>query len=120
MVSTNHTGRHGEDLAVDYLRLKNFTVRERNVRFGRFELDIVAYDPQEQMIVFVEVKTRSTGDDRYPLRTAVDTRKRRALKQAISRWVLRHRYEGPARTDIICIAGGRIVDHRINIGSEFF
>ncbi len=118
--NTQNTGRLGEDLAAAYLRLRKFQIRERNVRFGRFEIDIVAYDPEEKMIVFVEVKARTNHDERYPIRTAVDHRKRRALQQAIFRWVNHHRYEGPARIDVVCIAEGRVIDHVVNFGANFF
>jgi len=117
---TDTTGRRGEDLAVEYLRGKNFEIRERNARFWRFEIDIVTYDPQEKMMVFVEVKTRTNADSRYPIRTAVDRRKRKALRQAVYRWVRHHNYEGSARIDLICVADGRVIDHIMDIGSEFF
>ncbi len=118
--STQDTGRRGEALAAEYLRERKFQIREQNVRFGRFELDIVAYDPQEDMIVFVEVKTRTSFDERYPIRTAVNRRKRHAIQQGIFRWTLHHQYEGPARIDVICIAEGRIVEHLVNIGADFY
>ncbi len=118
--TTASTGRLGEELAEAYLRSRGFHIHERNVRCGRFEIDIVAFDPVEKMVVFVEVKTRTMIDPRYPVRTMVDGRKRSAMKQAIFRWVERHRYEGSARTDIVCVAGGRIVDHVVNIGADFY
>lgn len=119
-MTTASTGRLGEALAEAYLRSCGFHIRERNVRCGRFEIDIVAYDPIEKMVVFVEVKTRTRVDERYPVRTMVDGRKRSSMKQAIFRWVERHQYEGSARTDIVCVAGGRVVDHIVNIGADFY
>ncbi len=119
-ITTSDTGRLGEELAAEYLREKKFVLREKNVRFGRYEIDIVAYDPSEKMIVFIEVKTRSSRDTRYPVWTAVDQRKRRALYKAIFRWTAHHQYDGPARIDIICVANGRVQDHIIDIGSDFF
>lgn len=118
--ATDTTGRLGEALAAAYLRSKQFRIMESNVRFGRYEIDIIAYDPIENMIVFVEVKTRSTYDVRYPIRTAVDRRKKRAMQAAVFRWVLRHAYDGPARIDVICVAEGKVRDHIVNIGAEFF
>lgn len=114
------TGREGEDAAVLYLQSKGYDVRERNVYFGRLEIDIVAYDRTEKMMVFVEVKARRRGSLGYPIRTAVDTRKRKALRAAVHRWAVAHRYEGPGRIDIVCVADGRIVDHVVNIGSDFY
>ncbi len=119
-VSTEQVGRHGEEIAASYLRSKNYVILEQNARLGRYEIDIIAEDPYEKMMVFVEVKTRSHDDHRYPIRTAVDRRKRRALRKAVFRWVLRHEYDGPGRIDIVCIAGERIVDHVVNVGADFF
>jgi putative endonuclease len=51
-------GAKGEQLACDYLIGKGYEVLERNWRFGKGELDIVARIGQE--LVIVEVKTRDT------------------------------------------------------------
>lgn len=113
-------GREGEDAAVLYLQSKGYDVRERNVYFGRLEIDVVAYDRTEKMMVFVEVKARRRGSLGYPIRTAVDARKRKALRAAVHRWTVAHQYEGPGRIDVVCVADGRIVDHVVNLGSDFY
>ncbi len=77
VVSTQETGRLGEDIAAKYLRLQRYRICERNVRFGRFEIDIIAFDKSENMMVFVEVKTRTTVSPQYPIHTAVDKEKRK-------------------------------------------
>ncbi len=52
-------GKEGEDMAERMLRSKNFSIIERNYRFGKTgEIDIIAEDPETQQLVFVEVKTR--------------------------------------------------------------
>ena len=55
--TTKEIGDFGETRAVHYLRLRGYTVKERNWRHGKGELDIIAATPKS--IVFVEVKTRS-------------------------------------------------------------
>lgn len=50
-------GRIGEDAAAAFLERNGYTVKGRNVRFGRHELDIIAED--DEYLVFVEVKTRT-------------------------------------------------------------
>jgi putative endonuclease len=54
----NHieAGRNGEELALTYLLKRGFTLRDRNIRFGRGELDLVM-DAPDGAIVFIEVKT---------------------------------------------------------------
>ena len=57
---SNHlvTGKKGEDIAVDYLVEKGYVVLERNWRFKKAEIDIIAKD-DDGTLVFVEVKTRT-------------------------------------------------------------
>lgn len=62
------TGDRGEQIAVDLLAGKGYEIVERNYRFGKGEIDIVAKDKDE--LVFVEVKTRKNleyGDPEYAL-----------------------------------------------------
>src|SRR5687768_3812729 len=56
-------GRRGERLAAGYLRRHKFRVLYRNFRGPHGgEVDIVCRDKPCQTLVFVEVKTRRTGD----------------------------------------------------------
>jgi putative endonuclease len=116
--ATSVVGTAGEDVAAAYLLRNGYRILGRNVRLGKYELDIVARDIARDMIVFVEVKTRVRHDSRYPLRTAVDKRKRRALRKGVARWVVAHKYEGAGRTDIIGVAGSSVTEHLVNFGSD--
>ncbi len=51
-------GRLGEDLAVNYLIQRNYSILARNSRTPYGEIDIVAV--QGDVVVFVEVKTRAS------------------------------------------------------------
>lgn len=74
------TGDAGERAAEDFLKKeKEFKIRERNWRSGRDEIDLIAYD--DEILVFVEVKTRRAGG-LVPGYYSVDDRKKRALKRA--------------------------------------
>ena len=119
-MTTQETGINGEETAAVYLMRQRYDVRERNVRFGRYEIDIVAYDRTEKMMVFVEVKARIRHSDAYPIRTAVDARKRRAMRQAIARWTQKHQYDGPGRIDILSVSGPAVIEHLKDLGSDFF
>lgn len=57
MSKNNETGAKGEQIATDFLSAKNYKILERNWRFSRAEIDIIAM--HGDILVFVEVKTRS-------------------------------------------------------------
>ena len=80
-------GRHGEDLAAEYLQQSGLRVLDRNWWCADGEIDIVAVD--RRVLVVCEVKTR-TGD-RYgaPLESISHSKLRRLRRLAI-RWVVAH------------------------------
>jgi putative endonuclease len=49
-------GRSGEQLAIEHLRARGFTLLARNYRTRRGEIDLIACD--DRTLIFVEVKTR--------------------------------------------------------------
>jgi len=57
MAAHNELGKHGEQLAANYLIGKGFVIREQNWRFQKAEVDIIAQ--KGDLLVIVEVKTRS-------------------------------------------------------------
>lgn len=60
MAFHNELGAWGEQKAAEYLESKGWYIRHRDWRMGHFDLDIVAIDAEMSIVVFVEVKTRST------------------------------------------------------------
>ena len=117
--STHETGKRGEDAAARYLVAAGYRIRGRNIRLGKYEIDIVASDPTDGTLVFAEVKTRSRQSDAYPIRTAVDARKRRAMRRAIIAYVETEQFEGPGRIDLLSVEGERVVEHMRDLGSDF-
>jgi|WetSurMetagenome_2_1015567.scaffolds.fasta_scaffold00849_5 putative endonuclease len=51
-------GRWGESLAADFLSRRGYAIIERNKRFGRLEIDLIAQS--NDITVFIEVKTFSS------------------------------------------------------------
>ena len=58
-------GKIGENLAVSHLEKKDYTILERNYRFGHGEIDIIA--EKDNMLIFIEVKTKKHGDFGDPI-----------------------------------------------------
>ncbi|MFN3323068.1 MAG: YraN family protein [Bryobacteraceae bacterium] len=96
-------GRTGEDLAHRRLRDLGFVIVSRNFRrrSGSAELDLVAWEGET--LVFVEVKTRGTGEFGAPDR-AVDAEKQIHIAKAAREYIRRSRL-APAkvRFDIVSI-----------------
>jgi putative endonuclease len=80
MAEHNHTGQEGERLACSFLESRGFEVLERNWRHGRHELDIVARQGRE--LVVVEVKTRSSEQYGQPAEAVKSGKRSRIIKAA--------------------------------------
>lgn len=83
----------------------------RNVRSGPHdEIDIIAEDPRDDVLVFVEVKTRS-ADDGYAPGLALDRRKRTAMLRAARRYIDERGEERGYRFDVVCVVAGRVSEY---------
>ena len=71
-------GKSGEEAAVRYLKSKKFRIIERNFRFLRGEIDIIAYE--RKTLVFIEVKARKSKEFGPP-EEAVTPSKQRQIKR---------------------------------------
>ena len=100
MAKHNDIGQRGEQLAADYLIQKNYTILDRNWRYGRAEIDIVAMDGAT--LVFAEVKTRSDDLFERP-ESAVDDKKRRLLARAAVAYMRKIGHEWAIRFDIVAV-----------------
>jgi len=95
-------GIWGEEQAVAYLLREGFEVLERNWRYKRAEIDIVARE--NGILVFVEVKTRAgTGFGRPE--EMVDGRKRRLIIDASQAYMRAVGYDWEIRFDIVAVIG---------------
>ena len=52
-------GQYGEELAVNHLRSEGYEIIERNFRFKKLEIDIIA--KKDDKLIVCEVKTRTTA-----------------------------------------------------------
>ncbi len=111
MAEHNERGRWGEQKAAEYLERKGFRILWRDWRDGHRDLDIVAVDADQ--LVVVEVKTRKNADFTAP-EMAVDARKQRNLAIAADKLAKAYGIEFPLRFDIVAVTGTCDADCRIN------
>ena len=97
------TGQQGEDLAARFLTTGGYRILQRNFRCKGGEVDIIAYDPQNQSFVFIEVKTRRDLSYGVP-QLAVTPFKQRQISKAALTWLSKNRkLDSNARFDVIAI-----------------
>ena len=111
MMNHLQTGTQGEILAQAYLRERDYKIYDCNVRLGRDEIDIIAYDPTERTLVFVEVKTRTRYDPDFLPALSITSRKKRALRRAAWKWLQKQEYESPWRIDVVFVIGNKVFRH---------
>ncbi len=91
-------GKAGEQLAAEYLENHGYILLERNWRFAHKEIDIIAREQND--IVIVEVKTRN-----FPVRElpeqAINKQKRQFLTLAANAYVRYNRISMEVRFDVI-------------------
>jgi putative endonuclease len=104
-------GKTGENLAADFLESLGYEIRGRNIRLSRDEIDILAFDPVDKTLVFAEVKTRKTFSREFSPHMSAGFRKCEKLRRSARRWVAEHQYNGGYRLDLVCVAGGKVIDH---------
>lgn len=102
-MNTKITGDKGESLAMKYLNNKGYFILEKNWRFKRYEIDIIA--TIEKTLVFIEVKTRHTEYFGYPEK-AVNKQKQRFLSEAAKDYLESKDFDYENRFDIISIILG--------------
>jgi len=100
MAEHNDLGKEGEDLVAQFLADQGFRILDRNWRFGKDELDIVA--ETDTHLVFVEVKTRSNIIFGEP-EEAVTRKKQRFLIRAANAYIEKNNCTKEARFDIISV-----------------
>lgn len=100
MAKHNELGKKGEQLAVDFLLKNNYEIIERNYRFDKAEVDIIA--KKNDILAIVEVKTRSTTDFGNP-QDFVKPKQIQRLVKAVDEYVQVNKLDVEVRFDIIAI-----------------
>ena len=118
-------GMWGEEVATRHILRLGWRILERNAHpcqsDRRCELDIIALEPCNNRVVFVEVKTHRRRSDFASRLWAIDGRKKRNLLRAGASWLMRRRWHGHWRFDVIQIYGDSAsakppeIDHVTNV-----
>jgi putative endonuclease len=106
-IAAHHrTGRRGEEAAYFYLRTLGYTMVARNFRSPRCrgEIDLIGWD--DDVLCFVEVKTRTTLDVK-PGEAAVDRHKRRQVAAVAREYLRRFPPSCQWRFDVVSVYYGR-------------
>lgn len=104
--STHRKGQRGEDRAAAHLRALGYSVVERNFRCRLGEIDIVARDGE--VLVFVEVRTRSHGDRGSALETVTPAKQRQIARVAGHYLAVRRPSMAECRFDVVGITGDHV------------
>lgn len=99
-MNNTELGAFGESMAERYLINKGLRIIDKNVRFKKWEADIIAEDGDK--LVVIEVKTRQTAEIGEPWR-AVTKAKQRQIIQVANHYVCQHQIDKHTRFDIVSI-----------------
>lgn len=108
MAQHNDIGNKGEENAANYLLASGFQILEKNYRFDRAEIDIVAI--KNKILIFVEVKTRSSnyyGNAEDFLSIAQQKR----ITKAAQHYIEKTNWNNEIRFDIIAINSQNKLHH---------
>ena len=105
------TGRHGEIIATEYLRSIGYRIIDRNVRVGqKDEIDIIAFDPEDGVYVFAEVKTRAHAGDYLP-DINITFQKRALMVRAARNYMEKLDEDAGWRMDTVSVVGEKVTEH---------
>jgi putative endonuclease len=94
-------GKWGESLAADFLSEKGYKILARNVRTEYGEIDLIV--TRGDVLIFVEVKTRTSNEFGYP-EDAITNKKKEHLLASAQAYLQNHsEFEGDWRIDVIAI-----------------
>ncbi len=100
-INKRERGTQGENLAVGYLEKKSYRILERNFRYERGEIDIIA--EHNSTLVFIEVKARRSTSFGEP-EDAVTSSKQEQIQKVAEGYLFTNSIEGKeCRFDVIAI-----------------
>lgn len=102
MAQHNDLGKWGEEQAATFLERKGYTICDRDWRAGHRDLDIIALNEDQTILVIVEVKTRTSAELNEP-EEAVNKKKIRNIGNAANLYLKQFNVEYDVRFDIVSV-----------------
>ena len=100
MAEHNELGKEGEILARNFLVKNGYTILDLNYRFKHLEIDIIC--EKDNLLVVVEVKTRSYDDVVKPELTVTPSKQKQIIKAA-NEYIQSNEIDLETRFDVIGI-----------------
>ncbi len=98
MAKHNQLGKEGEERVALFLCDKGYDILEQNWMYNHKEIDIIAL--KEDLLVIVEIKTRTTENWEHPAE-AVSNAKIRYLVDATEAYIMENDIDKEVRFDVI-------------------
>ena len=96
----NEFGKEGEKIATDFLIEKGYTIRHKNYRYLKSEIDIIAQ--KEDVLAIVEVRARS-NDQIIAIADTITPKKIKLLVMGADHYVTDNELDVEVRFDVITI-----------------
>lgn len=100
MATQQEIGEKAEQLAQQHLLKLGYRIIKTNYQYGHLELDIIAKDGDE--LVIVEVKARSGLRYEHPSEAVTNTKIKRVV-EAAEGYIQENNWQGDTRFDIITV-----------------
>ena len=106
----------GEEEAAHYLRANGYEILNRNWRWKRSEIDLIAR--KDGLLIFIEVKSRRNHDFGYPEEFLTEDQEDR-IRLAAEHYCEQINWQGPIRFDIIAILQNAYPEHLEHLEEAF-
>ncbi|HMZ45736.1 MAG TPA: YraN family protein [Chitinophagaceae bacterium] len=116
-LNTKNIGNLGEDLSAKWFELKGYFILERNWRYKRSEVDIIA--SKENKLHFIEIKTRTNSNFGYP-EESINQVKMNALKKAAVAYLELNTCWKEFQFDVLSVQLNKNKDHEFFLIEDVF
>jgi putative endonuclease len=113
----NEFGKEGEKIATDFLIKNGYVIKDKNYRYLKAEIDIIAQ--KENILSVVEVRARS-NDQIIPIAETITKKKIKLLVMAADHYVVENSLDVEVRFDVITILKNKSIFKIEHLESAFY